>query len=510
MKNFTDIHWRDYLPKPICEDFPEYEEFYKKAWEIAHDHVRDIPGMPQTPYMDEAFCDTQVWIWDTCFMGLFCKFAQQVFPGIETLKNFYSVLHEGDLLPEIIPNENEPGWTGAVPGKAMNIRVRHPDNPPLFAWVEYENALMHGDKNYIKELLYERKALQKHYKWFEKLCGPTRFSGCGEASFLKAEELGYKWRGTSSGMDNSPRGRIDQTPEKACPNNPDMYWIDAICQQALSAIMISKLFDVIDDQENVKYWEDEYQKKKNIINSLYWDKDEQFYYDIDCNDKHFYKVQTIASYWTLISGVASKEQANALLKNVSNPQKFGGEAPLISLARDDKDFSSKGKYWRGSLWLPTAYATLRGLSKYGFYKEAQEAGYKIFKHMLKTYQDFEPHTIWECYSPDFCEPGRYPDGTRLARPDFCGWSALGPISIYIEYVLGFHNINAFENCVEWAKPDCFEGKIGIRNLRFGDIITDIIAENNVCRVKSNALYTLKINNQIFNVVIGENTFDLRR
>ena len=87
-KDFFTKDYKKYIPKPICEEHPEYEEFYYKAWDLAHDHVRDIPGMPQTPYMDEAMCDSQVWIWDTCFMTLFCKYAQEAFPGVETFKNF--------------------------------------------------------------------------------------------------------------------------------------------------------------------------------------------------------------------------------------------------------------------------------------------------------------------------------------------------------------------------------------------------------------------------------------
>ena len=58
--------------------------------------------MPQNPYMDEGFCETQVCIWDTCFMSLFCKFAQDVFPGKETLKNFYEVLFDGKILPKVV------------------------------------------------------------------------------------------------------------------------------------------------------------------------------------------------------------------------------------------------------------------------------------------------------------------------------------------------------------------------------------------------------------------------
>ena len=72
-------------------------------------------------------------------------------------------------------------------------------------------------------------------------------------------------------------------------------------------------------------------------------------------------------------------------------------------------------------------------------------------------------------------------------------------------MLGFHTINAFENVIEWAKPDTFAGKIGIKNLRFGNVITDIIADKNTCQVTSNLPYTLKINGKTFDIVAGNNT-----
>jgi len=96
----------------------------------------------------------------------------------------------------------------------------------------------------------------------------------------------------------------------------------------------------------------------------------------------------------------------------------------------------------------------------------------------------------------------------LARPDFCGWSALGPISIYIEFVLGFYSVNAFNKTVKWNKPADIEGEIGIKNLRFGDIVTDITAENNICTVISNEKYTLYINDKEYSVEKGINVINL--
>lgn len=323
-KNFGEKDWKKYIPIPVCENHPEYEEFYLKAWELAHNHVKYIDGMPQNPYMDEAFCETQVWIWDTCFMTLFCKFAQEVFPGVETFENFYTVLNENKLLPAVIVPKNEPGWTGAIPGRKKHIDVHIADNPPLFAWAEYENALIHGDKEYLKNLLYEKKSLQKHYDWFENLKASASIFGVRYPTHLETCGDGYKWEGGASGMDNTPRGRLGEQAEKVRPNNPNMLWVDAICQQALTALSISNLFNLIEDKNNATTWRKKYQEKKEIINRLYWDEDDKFYYDIDSDDKHFYKVQTIASYWALTAEIADNRQAKALLEKVLDDLCFGG------------------------------------------------------------------------------------------------------------------------------------------------------------------------------------------
>lgn len=505
--NFKCKNWEQYIPVPVYEEHPELFAFYKKAWELAYDHIKEIDGMPQTPYMDESFCETQLWIWDSCFMALFTKYAREVFPGVETLNNFYEVLYKGKRLPKIMPPENEPDWTGAIFGNPYEMKIHISDNPPLFAWTEYENALISGNINYLKKLLYEDKYLQKHFEWIENLRDSVLLDGFLNCTCLKAEKDGYKWEGGRSGMDNTPRGRLGKHAVEERPNNPDLLWIDILCQQALSAKIISKMFALLKDKEEEEKWNCLYLEKKKIINSLYWDDKDKFYYDIDCNTHEFCKVMTIASFWALTAEVASEEQAEHLKNQLLNPDTFGGDFPLVSLSRNDADYNPEGQYWRGSVWLPTAYATLKGLANYGYFEEARELSYKLLCHMYKTYTDFEPHTIWECYSPEEFKPGTIASGSGdCVRPDFCGWSALGPISIYIEFVLGFHKIDAFTKTVEWAKPDEVRDRIGIKNLRFASVVTDIEAMGNNLKVKSNEPYILKISGREYNILSGENDF----
>ena len=154
------------------------------------------------------------------------------------------------------------------------------------------------------------------------------------------------------------------------------------------------------------------------------------------------------------------------------------------------------------MWLPTTYMTLRGMTEYGFHEEAHRAAVAVLDYMWKTYESYEPHSIWEAYAPEGYRPATCTDDVRIVRKDFCGWSALGPISIYLEYVLGFSSIDAFNRVVHWHKPDGFRGQIGVRNLRFGEIQTDIIADGKRCRVISNAPYTLKIGERSFEIRAG--------
>jgi len=495
----------EHMPLPVDSAHPDYLRLYRATCALARDHIKHLPGMPDSPYMDEGFCATQLWIWDSCFMSLFCKYAPDVFPGVETLDNFYQVLYDGKRFPTIIAPEGEPSWTNAVPGEPFEIKLHIADNPPLFAWAEYENALMSGDRGHIEKLLYEHRYLQQHYEWIEGLTAPEQRDNWSNPTCLISEPCGCRWEGGRSGMDNTPRGRTGAHALRNRPNNPDMLWLDILCQQALSAKSISRLFGILCDEAGAAEWAARFEEKKNLVNALYWDADDEFYYDIDRNTHEFIKVKTIASYWALTSETADKAQAAALVKLVSDPEAFGGSVPLVSLARNDADFSPSGSYWRGSLWLPTAYAALKGMAAYGYICEARAAAERILEHMYKTWLEYEPHTVWECYSPTEPRPATQPDGKTTVRGNFCGWSALGPILIYIEFVLGFYSVDAFTNTVKWARP---AGRAGIKNLRFGQVVTDIISEGETCRVTSNKAYTLVIDGADYAVTAGENCFRL--
>lgn len=483
---------RALIPQPVFDAEPGYVELYWKAWEQAYAHVKWQKGLVQPLYMDEGLWDDTIWIWDSEFMVMFCKYAPKLFPGIQTLDNFYYTMLEDS---------------------GSSLRIQHPDNPPFFAWVENDYYKITGDRDHIRELLLDKKFPQRYWDLFPTLSPERKLQFDHYPIALKYKGIGYEWSGISSGMDNTPRTRAGK----------GMLWVDAISQQALSALYISRLAKVAGDGATAREFEKKWKELRVIVNKYYWDDSDGCYYDIvpapSGETASVADVQaspsawrttgilTPASFWPMLAEIPSKAQARRMTEFALRPDKLGGEVPWVTVSRDDPDFDANdGWYWRGSMWLPTAYMGIKALEKYGFQEAADTTAEKVLSWMLRTYCDYEPHTIWECYSPTAPTPSSN-HGKRV-RPDFCGWSALGPISLFIENVLGFHDIDASSRTVRWdIRHDC---RHGLNNLTFGDTTTDLLYDPaaSTVTIRSNKPYCLILNGKSHRIRAGVTTISI--
>lgn len=478
----ANLDWEHEIPRII---YPETEmvDLYNKTWAIAADRVRIGPqGLPATPYLDENCYEDQIWIWDTCFMVMFSKYAPGAFPGKQTLDNLYWPIHENTPTP---------------------LRIHLRDNPPLFAWIEHDNYVFTNDKEHVKYILDDKKFLQRHFLYFDtvtynnvntKLSPNPIFRKVVKDD--KSNIIGYVWRGGTSGMDNTPRGRDAGGYDK-------ILWVDAISQQALSALYISRLCTLYGNKKESKAWMERYTSLKKIINEKYWDERDGFYYDIEIATGKPCRIKTPASFWAMLAEIPNKKQAERMVEFLKDEKYMGGKYPWPSLARDDKDHDSiTGEYWRGGIWLPMVYMGTKALEKYGYYELADELAERVVRQQLRTFHSVTPHTIWECYSPTSDIPST--EYKNRVRPDFCGWSALGPISLFIENIMGFRQVDALQKKVTWNLKKK-NGTHGITNLKFGDVVTDIVynSDKNVVDVKSNADYTLIINGKKHQIKTGK-------
>ena len=512
--------WRSQLPRPIFDERPELVDFYREAWRIAHTRIDNIPGIPSPRYMDEGHRSDWIWIWDTCFMVHFCKYCPVEFPGVESLGNFYGILlSDGKKpLPKVRGNRWSCGPAGVSDpweGRMLDFRVAIPDNPPLFAWTEYRHALQTGDRAHLATVY--RDSLQRWFETFERFdpASPPIHGALGRVRAKKVGDLGYRWTGGSSGMDNTPRGRQgpkDLGPKAPadCPNNPDLLWVDAYAQQTLAALTLSRIADLLGRLDDAAKWRARYEAKRTKINELYWDEADGFYYDILASDLSKCKVPTIASYWTLLAEVPDAARRARLIEKLRDERWFGGAIPTPSLARKDADFLPSGGYWRGGVWMPTTYMTVKALDGCGESALARDIARRIVFDRCDTWRQFEPHTIWECYSPTEAKPSTYVKTAGWVRDNFCGWSALGPISLFIEDVIGVKEADAFARTLTCDFDRAPKGRVGVENYRFGDVTCSIVATAESISVTSDRPFALLADGVRHDVRPGANVFSRAR
>lgn len=470
-----------HVPEVVLEGEPALADFTKFAWTLAYDHVTNCAGAAQSPYVDEAFYADRIWVWDSCFMVNYCKYAPQLFPGVESLANFYAPMVEGAKTP---------------------ISIHIPDNPPLFAWVEWMYYRQTGDKARLDRVFREKRYPQRMFELFEnfKTGDVMPYQTSAFPVMWEKRDLGYVWTGGRSGMDNTPRGDF---PPDVMDNDArylTIYWIDAIAQQALAARIIHEV-------TGETAWKKRFERLAQAINELYWDEADGCYYDIRSYAPHEkVKVMTPASYWPLLAGVVPPERAKRLVAHLENDAELGGIVPFPSVARNSRHFNKDGAYWRGGVWLPTAFMCVQALEENGFGELADRLGERIVRWQYETYRMVEPHTIWEAYSPTEPKPatGKFlpgaPNEKEGARPDFCGWSALGPINLMIENVLGIR-CDGVTKTVTWRlhRTD----RHGVKRLRFGGVTADLVYADGKIETTASAPFTLVVNGRRFAVAAGK-------
>lgn len=428
------------MMKPFYDAKPQFAELHDIAWDLAFKNIE----RPQKDGWKTQMCCMpgvgKIWQWDSCFMAFYAFYSNGAISPMNNLDNLYSLQREDGFISM--------GYWIESGLPAFDERI----NPPLFAWVEWEYYRFSGDNSRFEHIFL---ILEKYYLWIKN---NRRREGSGLYYF---EDTG------SSGMDNSPRGGWQSTNLQGS----DICHVDLICQQLLSAECLKKIAEQLGLGNKKDFFSAETIELKCLINKHHWCEKTGFYYDVfarggyyaDKDLPHcFVPCKSVAAFWTLISGAASPAQADALEKHLLNPEEFYTVHPIPSISRDDPNYSASGMYWCGGVWAPTNYMIIEGLKKYDKFDSARDLALKHIDAMSQTFITYAPHTIWECYSPEFMKPSDREDAPCV-RPDFVGWSGIGPIALFVNTLIGLE-FDAPNNTVCWhINKTC---RNGVENLFF--------------------------------------------
>lgn len=445
-----------HLPTVVLPESWPYSELYWKAWQLAFTHLK-TPSKKSplvANYIDAAFSNC-IFQWDTIFILGFMKYADSVFPAIESLDNFYSRQHQNGYICRELRNQD--GRDVYFMGAQNSV------NPPLFAWAETEHAKFTGKRDRYS-LVYP--ALVKYAEWLE----------IGRKAQVSRHGL-YWNTGLGCGMDNTPRSGSG--------------WVDMSCQMVMMYQSLAEIAQYLGDEKTTLF-KHRAEDIASRIQKYMWNEEEGFYFDVDDQGVHN-KRKTIAGFWPLLAGLATENQVRRLMGHLKNPKSFWRPHVFPSLAADDPGYTKGGLYWRGSVWAPTNVMVIKGLARYAsIVPEAWElAGLATKNHLealLEVYRN--TGTIWENYSPEKIKPGSW------SKKNFVGWSGCGPIQLLIETGLGF-DADGAKRVLTWC-PRSLDRQ-GILNFVFGDITTSLMIEKGPqttgavqVEYKSTGPYLLKI------------------
>jgi len=505
---------RSHLPSPIYDDNPVLVRLYWKAWGLAFRNLHEPASQSGfvSQFIDAAF-NQNIFLWDSCFMTMFCNYAYPLVPGISTLDNFYAKQHEdGEICREIVRttgtdfgpwvnHEGKPllsrwGWPaynetvdkarrGPVVYKGRDVPSPNPKltldalNHPILAWAELEHYRVTGDKDRLEKvwqpLLHYYGALQLYLRQ-------------GNGLYVT------DW----ASMDNSPRNVYLKNGGTG---------IDMSSEMVLFARQLSDMALILGKDAEARQYSAEAEQLASVINQAMWDEKQKFYFDLTLEGQRT-PVMTIAAYWTLLGGVASPGQAADLVAQLKNTETFGRPNLVPTLAANQAGYEPRGGYWRGSVWAPTVTMVIQGLEKYGYSDLAREIAMNHLNLVAHVYE--KTGTIWENYAPD------YPQQGNEAKADFVGWSGIGPIAYFLEYAIGLRPDAAHNRLVWHMEPG---RRRGCRRFRFNGHVVSLIAspatpgsEGETIRVQSDSPFELQADFQgtsrTFQVKAGKQKFDI--
>lgn len=459
---------RGKLPSPIFDEDPNYVRCYWKAWELAFRNFHEpAAGSGYVSQFIDAAFNQNIFLWDTCFMTMFCNYAHPYVPGIGSLDNFYVKQHEdGEICREInrttgadfeqwVNKDNEPmfsrwGYTLIETGqKKVSVvyegRPAPTPNPkltidalnhPIFTWAELESFRLTGDKDRLASVW---EPLVRYYAALQK------YLQQGNGLYLT------DW----ASMDNSTRNKYLQ---------PGGCGIDISSEMVLFARHLAQIAEILGKPTEGQTYLRDADELSGLINRHMWDPQRKFYFDLTLKGERA-PVKSIAGYWPLLAKVAAKSQAQALAAELENPDTFKTIHRVPTLAANEPGFDPKGGYWVGAVWVPTDKMVMAGLENYGYADLAREIALNHLRNVVAVFK--ETGTVWENYAPQHVAHG------EPAKGDFVGWSGIGPIAFFIEYAIGIR-ADALANRITWDIRS--PARVGVERFWFGGKTVSLVCD----------------------------------
>ncbi|MBD3270338.1 hypothetical protein GF376_02330 [Candidatus Peregrinibacteria bacterium] len=339
------------MTKKIKKD--KYLSFINKYWEKVTQHKpEDIERNIGLPYpFVSPNCEkyTELYYWDSYFHVLGLLEEKKIELAKNIVDNFIHLIDRFGIIPNAnsyyFLSRSQPPFLSS-----MVLAVYHHTKDK--EWLK--NAYVVVRREY--EEVWTAKGWKNNRNVYE---GLSRYYDINDIHFLAELESG--WDLTSRYM-----GRC-----------LDILPIDLNCLLYKYEKDLSKISKIIEkSKEETKKWNEKAEQRSKSINKLMWDRNPGVFRDYDYVNRQKTHALTLAMYFSMYMKLASKEQAELLVKNLEFFEYDGGLVTTKSKSNIKRDQYSAGKshtqqwdYPNG--WAPLHLIVVEGLLNYGYKKEAK-------------------------------------------------------------------------------------------------------------------------------------------
>ena len=447
-KNFPIINFYDQDLIDLCH----------RSWTWIGE--QSVKGSPDNGFCNRYFRhpeSNRINQFEACLSTFFLVYSNNMFPVTAQLDNFYNKQEDNGAICSdydiddgcaIISNDNPSGV-----------------GPPLFSWAEFNLYHKLGSKKRLRDII---PRLESYFKWLE-------------ITHKKSNGL-YSVSPNATMMGNSPRTDC-------------VYPVDFNAQQAVNALYMSAIGDVVNDKDLSFKYKKAYFSLKSRINQFMWNEESGFYHDLDSQEK-ILPVKTIAGFWTLLAEIPNEVKCERLLALLRNPKEFGVDHPFPSLSASETSYSSEGNGFCGSVSPAFNYMVIKGLEKYGHYDLAREYTLRHLYYVLDSLhpEDGSAGSVYEAYSPQREGPAKWPENPGFPRKLFMCYVGLTTVALMIENVIGLY-ISLPRKTVDWRIP--VMEQMGVQNFQLKRTLISILSNKTPrgweIRLESEKLYYLTIN-----------------
>ena len=164
------------------------------------------------------------------------------------------------------------------------------------------------------------------------------------------------------------------------PFNIDIIHYDPVCLNSLLYLMETQTADILRTTgrtQDAEKWLGRARNRGEKVNRMMWDEKDGLYYDYDFVNKRVRHYPFLTTFYPLWAGLATKQEAARVVKNLSLFEKMGGlqTSTYVSGNQWDSPFG----------WAPLQMIAVEGLRRYGYNDDAERISMKFLSLVRREF-----------------------------------------------------------------------------------------------------------------------------